>query len=79
VKRTEALRRMALLEARLKAHAGDETVWSVFSDDELSEIKAWCEACGSQPLTAWARTLPVEERWRVRGVLARIAGQSHAA
>lgn len=77
--RRELGRRLATLEAWSVARDDDAVDWSMFTDEERAEIRRWCQDCGDRPLLTWARTLSAEERWRVRGVLARIAGQSHAA
>jgi hypothetical protein len=77
--RREISRRLEALERRRTATAADVVDWSALDVDELRELRGWIVACGDRDWREWARTLDRDERWRLRGVLARLAGQPHAA
>jgi hypothetical protein len=77
--RREIGRRLEALERRRKPVADDAMDWSMLDVEELRALRAWITACGDRDWREWARTLDRDERWRLRGVIAKLAGQPHAA
>ncbi len=75
--RSEAARRLAALEAVVRARPPTGLDYSVLSVEELRELRGWIVACGEQDMAVWKRSPPAEERHRFRYVFAKLVeGQS---